>query len=95
MTPREGARAIVARAITTIVPDADVAAVSDDADLRRTFELDSLDFQELVELLSQDTGVRIEEEDYPELSTLSRFQRFLDDAWNRGAPAARDDSGTA
>jgi acyl carrier protein len=40
-------------------------------------ELDSLDFLSLVELLSERTGVRIDEEDYPELTTLSDATRFL------------------
>ncbi len=71
------ARAVVTRAITQIVPDADVAGLPDDADLRRAFELDSLDFLGFVELLSQASGVRIDEEDYPELATLASCERFL------------------
>lgn len=73
----EQAREIVARAIRRIVPDADVDGVADDADLRRAFELDSLDFLGFVELLSKDTGVRIDEEDYPELATMASCEAFL------------------
>jgi acyl carrier protein len=76
VTP-EDARALLARAITRIVPDADLAALGDDTDLRRALELDSLDFLELVETLSEATGVRIDEEDYPELATVARCERFL------------------
>ncbi|HEX6248863.1 MAG TPA: phosphopantetheine-binding protein [Nocardioidaceae bacterium] len=65
----EQARAMVARAVRRIVPDADVDSVPDEADLRRTFELDSLDFLSFVELLAADSGVRIDEDDYPELAT--------------------------
>ena len=73
----EQAREIVARAIRRIVPDADVDGVADDADLRRAFELDSLDFLGFVELISKDTGVRIDEEDYPELATMASCEAFL------------------
>lgn len=66
---REEARAMVGRAVRRIVPDADVESLPEGADLRRTFELDSLDFLSFVELLVTDSGVRIDEDDYPELTT--------------------------
>lgn len=68
---REQARDVVARAVRRIVPDADMGSVADDADLRATFELDSLDFLGFVELLTTETGVRIDEDDYPELITTA------------------------
>lgn len=68
---RDEARSIVARAVRKIVPDAEVEALPEDADLRRAFELDSLDFLSFVELLVGDSGVRIDEDDYPELTTTA------------------------
>lgn len=65
------ARALVGRAVRSIVPDADVESLPGDADLRRTFELDSLDFLSFVEMLSTESGVRLDEDDYPELVTLA------------------------
>ena len=76
ITPEE-ARGMVARAIRKIVPDADVEAFPDDADLRRSFELDSLDFLSFVELLVTDSGVRIDEDDYPELTTTASSADLL------------------
>jgi hypothetical protein len=76
VTPEE-ARAMVARAVRKIVPDADVEAVPADADLRRTFELDSLDFLSFVELLVTDSGVRLDEDDYPELTTTASCTDLL------------------
>lgn len=73
----EEARRIVAAAVTTIVPDADVQGVRDDADLRQAFELDSLDFLSFVEQLSAATGIRIEEDDYPDLATMASCEQFL------------------
>lgn len=67
----EDARTMVARAVRRIVPDADVESLPEDADLRRSFELDSLDFLSFVELLVTASGVRIDEDDYPDLTTTA------------------------
>lgn len=71
------ARAMVDRAVRQIVPDAETETVPDDADLRRTFELDSLDFLSFVELLVNASGVRIDEDDYPELATRAGCAELL------------------
>ena len=68
---------MVAGAVRRIVPDADLDAVPPDADLRQAFELDSLDFLSFVELLTQQSGVRIDEDDYPELRSLETCTAFL------------------
>lgn len=68
MTPDQ-ARAVLSSALLGIVPDADLGDVADDEDLRDALELDSLDFLSLVETLSQQTGVRLDEDDYPALTT--------------------------
>ncbi len=68
---------MVAGAVRRIVPDADLDAVPPDADLRQTFELDSLDFLSFVELLAQQSGIRIDEDDYPELRSLRTCTAFL------------------
>ena len=72
-----GPRASSARQIRRIVPDADLDGLPPDADLRRTFELDSLDFLGARRALSQGRGVRIDEEDYPALATMASCQRLL------------------
>lgn len=71
------ATAVIKESITRIVPDADFGLVRPDDRFRDVLELDSLDFISLVELLSERTGVRIDEEDYPELTTLADAMRFL------------------
>ncbi len=71
------ARDMVTGAVRKIVPDADVASLPPDADLRRAFELDSLDFLGFVELLTQQSGVRIDEEDYPELRSMTTCVELL------------------
>ncbi|MEU9384510.1 acyl carrier protein [Streptomyces sp. NPDC048279] len=75
--PDAEATAVVKESITRIVPDADFTLVRPDDRFRDVLELDSLDFLSLVELLAERTGVRIEEDDYPELTTLADATRFL------------------
>ncbi|MBX7553317.1 acyl carrier protein [Streptomyces sp. NPDC004232] len=79
MKPLDDAEAlsVIKESITVIVPDADFARVEPDDRFRDVLELDSLDFLSLVEQLHERTGVRIDEEDYPELTTLSDATRFL------------------
>ncbi|GAA1804869.1 hypothetical protein GCM10009682_28250 [Luedemannella flava] len=76
MTPDDTER-LIRTALHEIAPDADLAALAPDADLRETLNLDSLDFLQLVELLSARTGHRIDEDDYPRLATLRQAVAFL------------------
>ncbi|HEU5161054.1 MAG TPA: acyl carrier protein [Streptosporangiaceae bacterium] len=76
MSPDE-ARAIVADALHQVAPEIDIEAVERDADFRDTVELDSLDFLNFVEILSERTGRRIEEDDYPDLATFDSCVKFL------------------
>ncbi|MCQ4080601.1 phosphopantetheine-binding protein [Streptomyces sp. RB6PN25] len=76
---REEALGIVKEAITSIVPDADFDSLAPDERFRDTLELDSLDFLGFVETLSDRTGCRIDEDDYPSLTTLADVADFLTD----------------
>jgi acyl carrier protein len=76
MTPDE-AESMVRTALHQIAPDADLNSLASDADLRESLGLDSLDFLQLVEVLSERSGHRIDEDDYPRLATLSRTVAFL------------------
>lgn len=71
------AASVVKESIAQIVPDADFTGVGPHDRFRDVLELDSLDFLSLVESLSERTGIRIDEEDYPELTTLADATRFL------------------
>jgi hypothetical protein len=73
----DAARRAVERAILRIVPDADLASIPDDVPFRPELELDSLDFLSFVELLIGSTGVRIDESDYPRLTTMDSCVQFL------------------
>ncbi|WP_459985124.1 acyl carrier protein [Nocardioides sp. AN3] len=74
-TPR--ARTLVTDALHHVVPDADVDGLGDDLPFRPELELDSLDFLSFVETLSTTSGVRIDERDYPALTTIASCVQFL------------------
>lgn len=70
-------RQLVKTSLAHIVPGDQVDELGTDTDLRQAFELDSLDYVEFVERLSQAAGLRIDEEDYPELRTIGTLSAFL------------------
>jgi acyl carrier protein len=76
VTPDQ-AQHIIEEALTQIAPDADIAGLAPDTDLQEAIELDSLDFLRFVEILSELTGTRIDEDDYPRLATLTSAIKFL------------------
>ncbi len=78
MTP-EQARQAIEESLIQVAPDADPGSLAPDADLRDTLELDSLDFLNFIEALSERTGRRIEEDDYPQLATMAGAIKFLAD----------------
>ncbi len=74
MRPDE-ARSLLEQSLRAIVPDADLSGLPGDTDLRDTFELDSLDFVEIVERLSRGAGFRIEEDE--DLRTIDAIVGLL------------------
>ncbi|MCX4510655.1 phosphopantetheine-binding protein [Streptomyces sp. NBC_01619] len=68
---------LVKESIARIIPDANFATLGPDDSFRDVLEMDSLDFLSFVETLSERTGVRIEDEDTPQLTTLSGSADFL------------------
>ena len=76
MTPDQ-ARTMLETTLREIVPDADLSTLAPGADLRNAFELDSLDFVELVDRLSTRAGFRIEEDDADGLRSVEAVTQFL------------------
>ncbi|WP_306337377.1 acyl carrier protein [Streptomyces sp. KL118A] len=70
MSPDQ-ALTVIKDSITQLSPDADFTGIGPHDKFRDVLELDSIDFLSLVELLCERTGIRIEEDDYPELTTLA------------------------
>jgi acyl carrier protein len=63
--------------IEQVAPDVDMSEVDPGADLRRAADLDSLDFQTLVEFVARDTGVEIPEADYPQVRSLRGLTEYV------------------
>jgi acyl carrier protein len=63
--------------IEQIAPDVDASTLDPETDLRRAADLDSLDFQSLVELVARDTGVEIPEADYPSVRSLRGLTDYV------------------
>ncbi|MFJ9282839.1 phosphopantetheine-binding protein [Kitasatospora aureofaciens] len=68
---------LVREALTEIVPDADFTKIGPDTAFREALELDSLDFLNLVERLTEHADCRIDEDGYPRLTTLNSAAAFL------------------
>ena len=70
-------RKLVAEVLSGIAPEADLASVGDDEELREALDLDSMDFLNFVIALGQRTGRKIPEADTPRLSTLRGLLDYL------------------
>lgn len=70
-------RAILIEELGNIAPDADVASLSGDEDLRDAIDIDSIDFLNFVTALHQRLGIDVPEVDYPKLSTLNRAVSYV------------------
>lgn len=70
-------RQLAADVLAGIAPEADLATVRDDEDLRAALDLDSMDFLNFIDGLHQGSGVPIPEADYPHLYTLAGIVAYL------------------
>lgn len=74
---RDETLALLSDILAGIAPEATVAGVAGDEDLREAIDLDSMDFQNLVVALHERTGLPIPEADYPRLVTLDGIVDYL------------------
>ena len=63
--------------LAQIAPDVDLTGLDPERDLRREIDLDSLDFQTLVERVAETTGVQIPETDYPQVRSLRGLSEYI------------------
>ena len=76
MTKEEVTSAIL-EIISEINPDEDVSNVDPDKDLREQFDLDSMDFLDIVMELRKRYGIEVPEDDYNKLATLNSSAEYL------------------
>jgi len=70
-------RATVLHVLAGIAPEADLAAIDPDVDLREQLDVDSMDLLNFVIGLHEALHVDIPEADYPKLSTLDGCIDYL------------------
>jgi acyl carrier protein len=70
-------RALAATVLAGIAPEADLALVGDDDDLREALDLDSMDFMNFVVGLAERTGRDIADADTPRLHTMGGLVRYF------------------
>jgi acyl carrier protein len=70
-------KALVYEILREIAPEADLATLLGDEDLREALDLDSMDFMNFVVALHERTGIDIPEADYSKLRTLNAAIAYL------------------
>jgi acyl carrier protein len=70
-------RAAVLRVLGEIAPEADLAALEPDVDLRQQLDLDSMDILNFVVGIHTALGIDIPEADYPRFVTLNGGVEYL------------------
>jgi acyl carrier protein len=70
-------RALAAEVLAGIAPEAELASVGDDEDLREALDLDSMDFLNFVIALGERTGRKIPEADSRRLVTMNGLLAYL------------------
>ncbi|MFI0789871.1 acyl carrier protein [Streptomyces lydicus] len=74
---RDEALTVVRDSIEEVIPGADLSTLRPDSTFRDALEMDSLDFLSFIEILSGRTGIRIDDEDTPRMTTLDGCTAFL------------------
>ncbi len=74
---REEIRTAVLAALADVAPEADLAALAPDAELRETLDLDSMDFLSFVQAIAAAAGVEVPDADAGRLATLAACVDYL------------------
>ncbi len=74
---REQVRKAVLDIISDIAPDEDLGAIKDEEKLRDQFDLDSMDFLDIVMELRKRFNLEVPEKDYQELASMASSVEYL------------------
>ncbi len=74
---RDEVRQAIIDIIADIAPDEDLSKLKDDEKLRDQFDLDSMDFLDIVMELRKRYNLEVPENDYPELVSMSSCIAYL------------------
>jgi acyl carrier protein len=67
---RDEVRRAVIDALKRVAPEIDTATIVPDAPLRRTYDLDSMDFLNFIIALHAKLGITVPEQDYAQVATV-------------------------
>ena len=70
-------RKVVEEELNNIAPEVDLATIDPAGDLREAFDIDSMDFLNLITAIHHRLGVEIPELDYPKLATLDGAVAYI------------------
>lgn len=68
---------LVRAALWSVAPDIEGEPIDPDISFREQFEIDSMDFLNLVIGINKATGIDIPEKDYPQIETLGAAVAYL------------------
>lgn len=80
-------REVVIGALTEVAPDVDPAKIDPATDIAEQFDIDSMDFLNVIVAINERTGIEIPERDYPKFSTLDDAVAYLGEAQKQRADA--------
>jgi acyl carrier protein len=73
----EKLEAVLAKELRRIAPDVEITEIDKDGDLREEFDIDSMDFLNLVTALSKQFSIEMPEADYPRMATFNAMVTYL------------------
>jgi acyl carrier protein len=91
---RDEIRRTVVTALARVAPEIDLAAIDANAPIRRTYDLDSMDFLNFIIALHRTLGVTVPELDYTQLATVNGAIEYLMARLSTSTPAREDPRAT-
>ena len=73
----EDIEAVLREELRQIAPEVDMDMIDADGDLREEFDINSMDFLNLVAALGQRLGLGMPEEDYPRMASYKGLLAYL------------------
>ena len=74
---RDDVRQAIVSIISDIAPDEDLSTMKDELTLRDQFDLDSMDFLDIVMELRKRFNLEVPEADYPKLASMASCVEYL------------------
>lgn len=77
MMTQDQARLEVLESLKSVVPEADAESIDPSQPFRDQLDIDSVDYLNFILTLERRLGVRVPEEDYPQMASLNGAMRWL------------------